>query len=153
MTSGSHLNADTTSWHQEVTAMQSQRHAVFPLGLQLWGGLRHGARRGHRHKRLKESWCSCVSFNDSSQYNNWTIILTVHWTKHRNMSFYDNYPQSVQLLSLQFTFLAFWKKMFWDICGLKFLISQELFQKVLMKVFICRCFLQWNCRKQVKVGI
>ena len=34
------------------------------------GTVRGTAWRGHRHKRLKESWCSCVSFNDSSQYNN-----------------------------------------------------------------------------------
>src|SRR4029434_4802536 len=62
-------------------------------------------------------------------------------TKHRNMSLYDNYPQSVQLLSLQWCiFLGFWKNIFGDICGLKFLISQELFQKVAMKVFIFRCF-------------
>ena len=55
------------------------------------------AAAGHRHKHLKESWCSCVYFNDSSQYNNLTIILPVDWTEHRNISFHDNYPQSVQL--------------------------------------------------------
>lgn len=35
------------------------------------------------------TWCSYVSFHNNSQYNCWTVIWTVHWTKLGNISFYD----------------------------------------------------------------
>src|SRR4029434_2379913 len=52
--------------------------------------------------------------------------------------------------------VSFWASgstFFLDICGLKFLISQELFQKVAMKVFMFRFFVAMKLAKQVKVAI
>src|SRR4029434_7987477 len=76
--SENHKRYDETGFHEDhprtgrprVTSAAEDK-LVFPLGLQL-SAARCAAWRGHRHKRLKESWCSCVSFDDSSQYNNYT---------------------------------------------------------------------------------
>lgn len=62
------------SWMHHFSAKknnmaQPQQILAVSLGLQLLGG-----EDSQWYKKLKESWCSCVSYNDSSQYNNWTII-------------------------------------------------------------------------------